>query len=133
MHRAYDLCLRMNKTPVRVYLGAVVDKGIAEPEEIDALLKSSGDPMGHFELTDFIGLDTVYHSSLYRATVLHSEYGPFKELEKKVKAGHLGSQDVDISVIISRLNRIAKKYNKEILKPTQLLKEKLDTCRKLNL
>jgi enoyl-CoA hydratase/3-hydroxyacyl-CoA dehydrogenase len=108
MQTAYDLCLRMNKTPVRVekdapsfivnrinapvrvYLGAVVDAGVAGPEEIDALLKSAGDPMGHFELSDFIGLDTVHSSMLYRAEALHPEYGPFRELEKRVKEGNLG-------------------------------------------
>lgn len=123
--------------------------------------------------------------------MLHSEYGPFKELEKKVKSGHFGRksgqgfydwsqgrpsidlsrktdqvtvddlkfvklneatklieagiasakdidlamvlgtgdqvgpiaacQDVAVDIILSRLQRIAQKYKKEILKPTQLL------------
>lgn len=108
MQTAYQLCLRLKKrpvrvekdtpgfivnrvnAPVRVFLGAVVDEGHATCEEIDAVMKSAGDPMGPFELADYVGLDTVYYSAIYRGETLHPDYAPFKKLTEKVKAGHLG-------------------------------------------
>jgi enoyl-CoA hydratase/3-hydroxyacyl-CoA dehydrogenase len=110
MQTAYDLCLKLNKTPVRVekdtpsfivnrinapvrvFLGAVVDSGAASPEEIDALIKSHGNPMGPFELSDYVGLDVVYDSMKYRINALGPEYGPHQKLEEKVKAGDFGKK-----------------------------------------
>ncbi len=108
MKVAYDLCLKMNKIPVRVekdrpgfivnrvngpirvFLSAVVELGLAEPEEIDALMRYNGLPIGHFELSDYIGLDVVYFSAEYRKQALHSEYGPNQILLDKVNAKELG-------------------------------------------
>ncbi|PWA11199.1 3-hydroxybutyryl-CoA dehydrogenase [Pueribacillus theae] len=107
---AYDLCLKMNKTPVRVekdspgfivnrvnapvsvFIEAIADAGIAEPEEIDALIKSHGKPMGHFELMDYVGLDIVYDSCQYNKEVLHPNYAPSRLLTEKVDKGDLGKK-----------------------------------------
>jgi enoyl-CoA hydratase/3-hydroxyacyl-CoA dehydrogenase len=78
--------------PIRVFLGAVVDAGEATPEEIDAMVRDAGEPMGPFELLDYVGLDITYDSMDYRRQVLDPEYGPFEALEKLVKAGHLGKK-----------------------------------------
>lgn len=108
MQVAYDLCAKMNKTPVRVekdrpgfivnrvngpirvFLSAIVESGIAEPEEIDALMRYNGLPIGYFELADYIGLDVVYFSAEYRKQALHPEYGPNQMLLDKINANHLG-------------------------------------------
>ena len=110
MQVAYDLCLKMKKTPVRVekdspsfivnrvnapvrvLLGGIVDKEIAKPEEIDALMKFNGEPMGHFELSDYVGLDVLYDSGQYRQQVLHADYAPYEKLAEKVKRGDLGKK-----------------------------------------
>lgn len=110
MQLTHDLATRMNKLPVRVekdsvgficnrigascsiLLGALVDRGIAAPEEIDARLKQMGMPMGPYELMDYVGLDIVYHSLLYVAERLSSEYAPPKWLREKIEAGDLGKK-----------------------------------------
>ena len=110
MQLTLDLATRMNKLPVRVekdsagficnrigassliLLGVIVDRGIAAPEEIDARLKQMGMPMGPYELMDYVGLDIVYHSSLYIAERLSSEYGPPKWLQEKIEARDLGKK-----------------------------------------
>src|SRR5699024_9625060 len=99
MDVAYDFCLKINKTPVRVevdspsfivnrinapvraFLGAVVDKGIAEPVEVDALMRYHGQPMGHFELSDYVGLDIIHDSGIYRQEVLHPDYASYRLLQ----------------------------------------------------
>jgi len=110
MEISYDLCKRLDKVPVRVekdspgfivnrinaparvYLGSIVDNGYSTPEEIDSYFKKQGDPMGPFELIDYVGADTVYYSSIYRADHLHPDFGPFKSLEEKIKNGELGKK-----------------------------------------
>ncbi|PWA10372.1 3-hydroxybutyryl-CoA dehydrogenase [Pueribacillus theae] len=110
MQTAYDLCVKLNKIPVRVekdspgfivnringpvrvYLGAVVDEEIAEPEEIDALMRYHGLPIGHFELSDYIGLDVVNFSAQYRKKVLHPDYAPNKKLLEKLEAKQFGKK-----------------------------------------
>jgi enoyl-CoA hydratase/3-hydroxyacyl-CoA dehydrogenase len=110
MQLTLDLAARMDKVPIRVdkdsvgfiynrigapnliLLGALVDKGIAAPEEIDARMKTSGMAMGPYELLDYVGLDIVYHSLLYIAERLSSEYAPAKWLREKVETGDLGKK-----------------------------------------
>jgi enoyl-CoA hydratase / 3-hydroxyacyl-CoA dehydrogenase len=110
MQTAYDLCVKMNKVPVRVekdspsfiinrvngpsriYLGAVVDAGVAEPEEIDALIHFHGKPIGNFDLCDHIGLDVIYDASEYRKKVIHPDYGPFQKLKEKVQLKEFGKK-----------------------------------------
>lgn len=107
---AIEICEKMNKTPIRLekdspafivnringavrtYLGAVIDSGVETPEKIDALLLSNGERMGHFELNDFIGLDTVYNSSIYRQDALHNDHKPYKILTDLYNKNHLGKK-----------------------------------------
>jgi len=209
MDIAYNLCKELQKSPVRVekdspsfivnrinapvrtFLGAIADSKEANPSEIDAYLKYQGEPMGHFELSDFVGLDVLYDSCKYREENLHSEFGPYDLLKQKVKDKKLGKktgegfynwnngrplidlkkrtdafslediniikyneatklledkvsteEDIDlamelgtgdkegpikachkinIEVIIKTLESISKKYNKEVLKPSNYL------------
>ncbi len=110
MQLTYDLVTKMGKVPVRVekdsigfvynrvnqptfiLLGAIVEKGLATPEEIDAKMRKIGMPMGPYELMDYVGLDVVYHGSLYFAEKLSPEYTPPKWLKAKMDAGTLGKK-----------------------------------------
>lgn len=110
MQVAYDFCIKIGKVPVRVekdvagfivnrinapahvLRGCVVDQGIARPEEMDALMRKLGMPMGPFELLDYVGLE-VHHSVLkYYADNIHPDYGPYKCVDDKVKAGDFGKK-----------------------------------------
>ncbi|MBL7119568.1 MAG: 3-hydroxyacyl-CoA dehydrogenase family protein [Dehalococcoidia bacterium] len=110
MQLTYDLVNKMNKVPVRVekdspgfiynrvnapnsiLLGAIVERGMAAPEEIDAKMKKMGMPMGPYELMDYVGLDVAYHSALYLVESLSPEYTPPKWLKDKVDSGDLGKK-----------------------------------------
>ena len=69
-----------------------LQEGVATVEEIDTAVKLGlNHPMGPFELSDFIGLDTI----LYIAEYLFNEFGedkyrPCPLLRKMVRAGKLG-------------------------------------------
>jgi len=109
MQVACDFCLRNRKVPVRVekdvpgfivnrvqapsvvLLCAILDEGIAQPEEIDALMrKSLGMPMGPCELMDYIGIDTAYRASGYFAESVHPDFAPGRALEERMSAVELG-------------------------------------------
>jgi enoyl-CoA hydratase/3-hydroxyacyl-CoA dehydrogenase len=110
MKTTYDLALKMNKVPVRVekdsigfvynrinqptfiLLGAILDRGLAKPEEIDAKMRKTGMPMGPYELMDYVGLDVAYHGSLYFAERLSPEYKPYKWLKDLIDSGTLGKK-----------------------------------------
>ncbi len=110
MQVAFDFCLKNNKVPVRVekdvpgfivnrvqapasvLLGAIVDEGLAQPEEIDAVLKGLGMPMGPFEITDFTGVDIGYHASQYFADSVHPDFAPPRVVKEKMDAGDLGKK-----------------------------------------
>lgn len=110
MQLAYDLVSKMGKVPVRVekdsvgfivnrvnaptsiLLNAILERGIAIPEEIDAKMKKTGMPMGPYELMDYVGLDVHYHGSLYLAERLSPDYAPPKWLKAKIDAGDLGKK-----------------------------------------
>ncbi|MDI3498015.1 3-hydroxyacyl-CoA dehydrogenase/enoyl-CoA hydratase family protein [Archaeoglobus sp.] len=63
-----------------------VEKGVATKEEIDAtMMYKYGFPMGPIELSDFVGLDILYHASQQWDIVPQS-----KLLEEKFKANELG-------------------------------------------
>ena len=90
----YDFCLKCKKVPVRVnkdvpgfivnrstaprnvLLGCIVGHGIAEPEEVDAMMKAVGMPMGPFELRDFTGIDVGVSVCSYFAEAIHPDYAP---------------------------------------------------------
>jgi enoyl-CoA hydratase/3-hydroxyacyl-CoA dehydrogenase len=110
MQVTYDLVLKMNKIPVRVekdtpgfiynrviapsgvLLGAILDKGLATPEEIDARMKKLGMPMGPYETMDYVGLDIHYHVLLYLGDKLSPDFKPGKWLKAKIDAGTLGKK-----------------------------------------
>jgi enoyl-CoA hydratase/3-hydroxyacyl-CoA dehydrogenase len=110
MKVTYDLVLKMNKVPVRVekdtpgfiynrviapsgvLLNAILDKGLATPEEIDARMKKLGMPMGPYETMDYVGLDVHYHVLLYLGEKLSPDFKPAKWLKEKVDAGTLGKK-----------------------------------------
>jgi len=110
MQVAFDFVLKNGKVPVRVekdvpgfivnrvqapsglLLTSIVDEGIAQPEEIDALMRKLGMPMGPYELMDYTGLDVYYNGSQYYAKAIHPDFGAGRTIEAKVKAGQLGKK-----------------------------------------
>ncbi len=106
----YDLALKMNKVPVRIekdsigfaynrinaptqiLLGLMVERGMANPEEIDAKMKKIGMPMGPYELMDYVGLDVAYHGARYFSDRLSRDYEPPGWLKGKIDAGELGKK-----------------------------------------
>jgi enoyl-CoA hydratase/3-hydroxyacyl-CoA dehydrogenase len=110
MQIACDTCNCFGKIPVRVekdipgfivnrvqapsgaLFGAIVDHGIAQPEEIDALMRRLGKPMGPFELLDFTGIDVSYNARNYFAKAISTDLAPFQAMKEKVKAGHYGKK-----------------------------------------
>jgi enoyl-CoA hydratase/3-hydroxyacyl-CoA dehydrogenase len=108
MQVAVDLMKIFGKIPVRVekdspgfianrviastiaLLGAILDQKVAMPEEIDAMMKKFGQPMGPYELLDYVGLDVVYDGGIYFSKILYPDYAPAKAFETLVKDGHLG-------------------------------------------
>ena len=110
MDLAYNLALKVNKVPVRVekdspgfiynrvnaptsiFLGALIERGMAKPEEIDAKMRTIGMPMGPYELMDYVGLDVAYHGGMYFAERLSPDYKPPKWLKDLVDAGTLGKK-----------------------------------------
>ena len=105
-----DFVLRNGKVPVRVerdvpgfivnrvqapsgiLLTCILDEEIAEPEEVDALMRKLGMPMGPYELMDYTGLDISYHGRKYFAEAIHPDFAPGPTLEARVKAGELGKK-----------------------------------------
>ncbi len=110
MEVTYDLAEAMGKYPVRVekdspgfivnrinspitvLIGKMSDTKGVEPEELDAVAKEGGMPMGPFELMDYVGLDILYHSAKYLAEEIDEEYGPSETLEEMVERGDLGKK-----------------------------------------
>jgi len=110
MQVAFDFVKKNGKVPVRVekdvpgfivnrvqapsglLLTSIVDEGIAQPEEVDALMRKLGMPMGPFELMDYTGLDVSYHGRHYYAKAIHPDFAPGPTIEAKFKAGELGKK-----------------------------------------
>jgi enoyl-CoA hydratase/3-hydroxyacyl-CoA dehydrogenase len=110
MGAAYDFVVKTRKVPVRVekdvpgfivnrvqapggvLLGCILDHDIAQPEEVDALLRKLGMPMGPYELMDYTGIDINYHASNYFADAVHPDFAPAKTVARMVQAGHLGKK-----------------------------------------
>jgi enoyl-CoA hydratase/3-hydroxyacyl-CoA dehydrogenase len=110
MDTAVAFCHKINKIPVRaekdvpgfivnrvnapahILRGCFLDQGIIQPEELDALMRKKGLPMGPFELLDFVGLDVHRHVLLYYAENIHPEYKPYRALDEKIKAGNYGKK-----------------------------------------
>lgn len=110
MDAAVAFCNRIKKIPVRaekdvpgfivnrinapthILRGCFLDQGIIKPEELDALMRKNGLPMGPFELLDFVGLEVHRHVLLYYAENIHPDYKPYKALDEKIDAGNFGKK-----------------------------------------
>jgi 3-hydroxybutyryl-CoA dehydrogenase len=70
----------------------LLDEGVADVETIDALLRSSGFPMGPFELIDLVGCDVNFAvtKSVYEATFHDPKYRPHPIQRRMVESGRLG-------------------------------------------
>jgi enoyl-CoA hydratase/3-hydroxyacyl-CoA dehydrogenase len=80
------------QAPSTVLLGCIVDQGIAQPEQVDAVLRNLGMPMGPFEIMDFTGLDIAVAGSDYFAQAVHPDFAAGKTLKKMVESGNLGKK-----------------------------------------
>jgi len=110
MQVGFDFVEKNNKVPVRVHkdvpgfivnrvqapsgvlLNCILDEAIAGPEEVDAVMRKLGMPMGPYEIMDYTGLDIGYNGSKYFAEKIHPDFAPGKTMEAKVNAGELGKK-----------------------------------------
>ncbi len=73
---------------------AIVERGIATPEDVDQALKTSFGArtpvLGIFEHMDLVGLDLVNYMHGYLLADLDAQTGPNAELKKRVERGDLG-------------------------------------------
>ena len=109
--RIYDLCKRLNKTPVmckdapgfivnrvarHYYLEAMklVENGIATIETVDEVMEATGFKMGPFKLMDLIGMDInlAVSQSLYDACNKEERFKPSPIQIDKVAKGELGKK-----------------------------------------
>ncbi len=110
MQIGYDFVLKINKIPVRVkkdvpgfivnrvqapssvLLNCILDEKIIEPEEVDAVMRTLGMPMGPYEIIDYTGIDISYHGSNYFAQSIHPDFAIGKTLTAKYEANELGKK-----------------------------------------
>lgn len=104
-----ELARRLGKTPAHVrdspgfivnrvarffYLEGlrIAEENVAQPEQIDALMRATGFRMGPFELMDLIGIDTNHSvtQSVYHSFYEEPRFRPSRLQQKKVEAGHHG-------------------------------------------
>lgn len=78
--------------PIGLYMAELYEKGLVEPEAVDAKVRSLGAPMGPYELMDFTGVDVNLHGHAYFAQTLSPEFEPRSWMKKLVDAGHLGKK-----------------------------------------
>ncbi len=104
----YEFSKKIGKTPIKVFKdtpGFVVnrinapeslffclllDQNVAKPEEIDRFARSQGLPMGPYELMDYVGIDTVFHSLEYYKEELSPDYGKCQTYRKLFEEKKLG-------------------------------------------
>jgi 3-hydroxybutyryl-CoA dehydrogenase len=84
----------VNRVARHYYVEALklIEEGVADQRQIDALLKASGFKMGPFELMDLIGVDINFAvtSSLYNGFHQEPRFRPSRIQQQKVLAGQLG-------------------------------------------
>lgn len=76
----------------QILLGKAVERGIFTPNQIDAMMKKLGLPMGAFEIMDYSGLDVTVHGLDYLGSVLGPEYSAPKWMKELVAQGKLGKK-----------------------------------------
>ncbi|MFX1385854.1 MAG: 3-hydroxyacyl-CoA dehydrogenase NAD-binding domain-containing protein [Promethearchaeota archaeon] len=82
---------RLN-APVHIYLHWIFDKAAENGipwENLDADVAAVA-PMGPVELTDYVGIDTLYHIDNYYAETLSPDFKPGKVISKMVEENKLG-------------------------------------------
>lgn len=110
MQIGYDFVLKNGKVPVRVekdvpgfivnrvqapagvLLNAILDEGKLAPEQVDAVMRSLGMPMGPYETMDYTGLDISFHGANYFEKAIHPDFACGKTIRAKVDAGELGKK-----------------------------------------
>jgi 3-hydroxybutyryl-CoA dehydrogenase len=72
----------------------IMEESVADFEEIDALLESTGFKMGPFRLMDLIGVDTNYSvtKSMFEQFNFDSKFRPSRIQKQKVDAGFHGQK-----------------------------------------
>lgn len=80
------------QAPASVLLNCILDNGVASPEEVDAVMRRIGMPMGPYEIIDYTGVDINYHVSSYFAQSVHPDFAMGKTLSAKFKSGELGKK-----------------------------------------
>jgi 3-hydroxyacyl-CoA dehydrogenase len=78
--------------PNQALISAILDEGKIQPQEIDAVMKKMGMPMGPFEVADFVGLDVFSHTLKYYSETLSPQFKPGKYLADKVAKKELGKK-----------------------------------------
>ncbi|MCP3925287.1 MAG: 3-hydroxyacyl-CoA dehydrogenase family protein [Desulfobacterales bacterium] len=80
------------QSPSAVLLNCILDQKIAEPEEVDAIMRSLGMPMGPYEVIDYTGIDINYYASSYFAETIHPDFALGSTLKSKYDSGELGKK-----------------------------------------
>lgn len=80
------------QAPSSVLLNKTIEKKIATFSQIDANFRKIGQPMGPFELMDYVGLDIYKHGADYFAQKIHPEFKSPKWVNELITAGKLGKK-----------------------------------------
>ena len=78
--------------PIILYNGCCLDVDGLTPEDIDISMHKVGDKMGHFEMTDFSGLDVQNACLEYYHNNLHTDYVPSKTALEHAARGAYGKK-----------------------------------------
>jgi enoyl-CoA hydratase/3-hydroxyacyl-CoA dehydrogenase len=82
---------RVNQAPAVLNM-AIVERGEAAPEGLDAFHRNLGAAMGPCELTDYVGIDIAVNVANYFAEKLGHDYGPPPHLVRMMERGDLGKK-----------------------------------------
>ena len=82
---------RLN-APVQIYLSTIFDKAAEEGISWAQIDGDAGNlmPMGPCELSDYIGIDTMFHGMNYYAKTLSPDFTPGRVIIKLMEGGNLG-------------------------------------------
>jgi len=78
--------------PAGALIGAIIESGEIEPEELDAFVRTMGAPMGPCELVDYTGIDINVNGGRYYAETIHPDFAPPPHLVKMMEEGKLGKK-----------------------------------------
>jgi enoyl-CoA hydratase/3-hydroxyacyl-CoA dehydrogenase len=78
--------------PASLFLAELLEKGMVNPEAVDAKVRSIGAPMGPYETMDFAGLDIMMHGLKYFGDTLSPEFKSMAWLDKKIADGTVGKK-----------------------------------------